>query len=286
MHELLHILEHAFFDSVKILPSLFIIYLLIEFLEHRHNNRMHHLFMRAKKSGPLFGGLLGCIPQCGFSVIASELYANRFITTGTLIAVFVATSDEAIPILLAEPGMLGELGVVIALKLVFAVVYGFAIDMLFRRDMFLPHTCESEGHEHHHYHGNCEDCHGGILKSTIIHTVKIFLFIFATSVVLGGVTEYAEGFVSAVSASKWVQPFIAPLIGLIPNCAASVILTEMYVSGGLTLASLTGGLCAGAGVGLLVLFRLNKNKKQNLTVLALLYLLGVVSGLIITALCR
>ncbi len=281
MHELLHIIVHAFTDSVKLLPSLFIIYLVIEYLEHRHNNRMHHLFMKAKKSGPFFGGVFGCIPQCGFSVIASELYSNRFITLGTLVAVFVATSDEAIPILISEPDMAGALAAVIAIKLVLAVVFGFVVDLLYRKKSAYSHACEQE-HGHEHYHGNCEECHGGVLKSTVIHVFKIFIFIFVVSVVLGFLTEYAEGFISAVSASRWVQPFITPIIGIIPNCAASVILTKMYISGTISLASLTGGLCAGAGVGLLVLFRLNKNRRENFGILALMYLLGVISGLLLT----
>lgn len=279
MHELFHILEHAFSDSVKLLPSLFLIYLLIEYFEHKNNNRLHHLFMHTKKGGPLFGAVFGCIPQCGFSVIASELYANRFITLGTLIAVFTATSDEAIPILLSEPTLLGQLGIIIIAKLIFAVAYGFIIDLIFHTDRAKAHVCKDE---HSHFHGNCEACHGGILKSTVIHVIKIFAFIFLASVLLGYLTEYTEGFISAVKASKWVQPFITPAIGLIPNCASSVILTRMYIDGALTVASLTGGLCSGAGVGLLMLFKLNKNVKQNLQILGLLYLLGVVSGLLLT----
>lgn len=279
MHELFHIFEHALSDSAKLLPSLFLIYLLIEYFEHKHNNSLHHLFMRTKKSGPFFGAVLGCVPQCGFSVIASELYANRFITLGTLIAVFTATSDEAIPILLAEPSLLGQLGIIIAAKLIFAVVYGFIIDLVFHTDRAKSHICETE---HSHFHGNCEACHGGILKSTVIHVIKIFVFIFLASLLLGYLTECSEGFIAAIHASRWTQPFITPLIGIIPNCASSVVLTRMYTEGALTLASLTGGLCSGAGVGLLVLFKLNKNTKQNLQILGILYLLGVISGLLLT----
>ena len=125
MHEVLHILEHAFFDTLKVVPSLFLIYLLIEYLEHKNNNKAHHIFMKSEKAGPLLGGLFGCIPQCGFSVIASELYAKRLISLGTIIAVFVATSDEAIPMLLAEPHFFPQMLVLIASKFLFAVVFGF-----------------------------------------------------------------------------------------------------------------------------------------------------------------
>ncbi len=283
MQEILHILEHAFFDTLKVLPSLFLIYFLIEYLEHKNNNKAHHLFMKSKKAGPLFGSLFGCIPQCGFSVIASELYSKRFITLGTLTAVFVATSDEAIPMLLSEPTLWTKMLLLIGIKLLFAVIAGFLIDAVIREKQHVHHHhCEEEHEEHHHYHGNCESCHDGVLKSTLIHVVKIFFFIFAISVVLGFLMEYIPKDMLLVN--KWLQPFITPLIGLIPNCAASVLLTELYIEGIITLSSLTGGLCAGAGVGLLVLFRLNKRVKENISVVLILYLTGVVLSLILTLL--
>ncbi|MBR6719989.1 MAG: arsenic efflux protein, partial [Clostridia bacterium] len=144
MHEILHILEHAFIDTLKVLPSLFLIYLLIEYLEHKNNNKAHHLFMKSEKAGPLFGGLFGCIPQCGFSVIASELYSKRFISLGTLIAVFIATSDEAIPMLLSEPSLWTKMLMLIAAKFIFAVLFGFLIDLFIRKKQ----------HVHHHH---CEE---------------------------------------------------------------------------------------------------------------------------------
>ena len=283
MHEIIHILEHAFLDTLKVLPSLFLIYFLIEYLEHKNNNAAHHLCMKSKKAGPLFGGLFGCIPQCGFSVIASELFSKRFITLGTLIAVFIATSDEAIPMLLSEPTLWAKMLILIGVKLAFAIVAGFLIDALIKeRQHVHHHHCEEEHEEHHHYHGNCESCHDGVLKSTLIHVVKIFFFIFVISVALGFLMEYIPS--DVLSVNKWVQPFITPIIGLIPNCAASVLLTELYIEEIITLSSLIGGLCAGAGVGLIVLFKLNKNLKENLAVTFLLYLLGVIASLILTLL--
>ena len=281
MHEIIHILEHAFIDTLKVLPSLFLIYFLIEYLEHKNNNKAHHLFMKSEKAGPLFGSLFGCIPQCGFSVIASELYSKRFITSGTIIAVFVATSDEAIPMLLSEPSLWAKMLLLIGIKLVVAIIAGFLIDALTKKKHHVHHHhCEEEHHEHHHYHGNCESCHDGVLKSTLIHVVKIFIFIFAISVVLGFLMEYIPKDMLLVN--KWIQPFITPIIGLIPNCAASVLLTELYIEGIITLSSLTGGLCAGAGVGLIVLFKLNKNVKENFSVVFLLYAIGVATSLILT----
>ena len=283
MHEIIHIMEHAFFDTLKVLPSLFLIYFLIEYLEHKNNNKAHHLFMKSEKAGPLFGSLFGCIPQCGFSVIASELYSKRFITLGTIIAVFVATSDEAIPMLLSETSLWTKMLLLIGIKLVVAIIAGFLIDALTKKKHHVHHHhCEEEHHEHHHYHGNCESCHDGVLKSTLIHVVKIFIFIFAISVVLGFLMEYIPKDMLLVN--KWLQPFITPIIGLIPNCAASVLLTELYIEGIITLSSLTGGLCAGAGVGLIVLFRLNKNVKENISVIFILYGIGVLASLILTTL--
>ena len=281
MHEIIHILEHAFIDTLKVLPSLFLIYFLIEYLEHKNNNKAHHLFMKSEKAGPLFGSLFGCIPQCGFSVIASELYSKRFITLGTIIAVFVATSDEAIPMLLSEPSLWTKMLLLIGIKLVVAIIAGFSIDALTKKKHHVHHHhCEEEHHEHHHYHGNCESCHDGVLKSTLIHVVKIFIFIFAISVVLGFLMEYIPS--DMLKVNKWLQPFITPLIGLIPNCAASVLLTELYIEEIITLSSLTGGLCAGAGVGLIVLFKLNKNIKENFSVVFLLYAIGVAASLLLT----
>ncbi len=282
MHEILHVLEHSFFDTLKVLPSLFIIYLLIEYLEHKNNNKAHHIFMKSEKAGPLLGGIFGCIPQCGFSVIASELYAKHLISLGTIIAVFIATSDEAIPMLLAEPHFLPQMLILIASKFLFAVVFGFLIDFIVRNQKVQHRHCEEEHEKHHHFHGNCESCHDGILKSTIIHVVKIFVFIFVISVALGFLTEFVPK--EFLSVNKWLQPFLTPLIALIPNCAASVLLTELYIEGVLTLSALIGGLCAGAGVGLIVLFKLNKNAKENFSVLILLYSLGLISGLILTLL--
>lgn len=276
----MEILLDALIDSLKLLPVLFLIYLLIEYLEHKNNNSLHHMFMHSKKAGPLLGGLFGCLPQCGFSVIGSELYARRAVSLGTLAAIFISTSDEAIPILIAEPGRFTDMLKAVGIKLVFAVIFGFLIDAIWRKKAVNTH-CEHEHDEHKHYHGNCEACHEGILKSAVIHSVKIFLFIFVISLVIGFLMEYASGSFGFLSDHKMLQPFVTPLIGLIPNCAASVALTELYINGGITLGALTGGLCAGAGVGLIVLFRLNKNIKENLAITALMYVIGVFAGIVL-----
>ena len=174
MNEILEVLTDSLLDAAKLLPFLFVIYLIVEYSEHKNNNFVHKLFEKSRKTGPILGGLFGTIPQCGFSVIASELFSKRAITLGTLIAIFVATSDEAIPLMLAHPDKIGDMLLLILIKFAVAVVVGFIID-------FIVHTNLSnteDDHVEHHFHGNCESCDDGVLKSAIIHSVKIFVFIF------------------------------------------------------------------------------------------------------------
>lgn len=272
------LLLDSFTDAAKLLPFLFLIYLLIEYLEHENNNSVHALFARAKRTGPLIGGLLGTIPQCGFSVIASELYSRKVITMGTLTAIFIATSDEAIPLILAHPDRIGKLAALIGIKLLIATAAGFAVDLIYKSKT--EHPTETDGH-HKHFHGNCESCEDGVFKSAVVHAVKIFLFIFAANIILGYAAERLAPFMQFIGNHMVMQSLLTPLFGIIPNCAASVVLTEMYLSGGITLASLIGGLCTGAGVGLIVLFKQNKNMKQNIVVTFLIYGIGAVSGLIL-----
>ena len=279
----MEIIKDALIDSLKLLPVLFLIYLLIEYLEHKNNNALHHMFMQSEKSGPFLGGLFGCLPQCGFSVIGSELYARRALSLGTLMAIFISTSDEAIPILLAEPGMFKAMFKLIGVKLVIAVLFGFLTDAVWRKKTGGSHHCEHEHIEHMHFHGNCEDCHDGIFKAAVIHSVKIFTFIFIISLVLGFFMEYSVESFGFLNNHTAIQPFVSPLIGLVPNCAASVALTELYLNGGITFGALAGGLCSGAGVGLIVLYRLNKNIKENIAITVLMYAVGVISGLVLQA---
>lgn len=268
-------ITHSFLDSLKLLPFLFLMYLLVEYFEHKNNGRLQGVFKKAKSTGPLLGAALGTIPQCGFSVVAAALFAKKRITMGTLVAIFVATSDEAIPLMLAHPDKIADLGLVIGIKFIVAVVAGFLIDFVIKTK-----TEETEEHHHHHFHGNCENCEGGVLKSAIIHSVKIFLYIFVVNVVVGYAAEKLVPVMQFISENILVQSVVAVVFGSIPNCAASVALTELYLAEKITVYSLIGGLCTGAGVGLLVLFRQNKNLKQNLGILATLYGIGIAVGFI------
>lgn len=281
MHILFHTAEHAFTDSIKILPFIFLVYMLIEYLEHINNTDLSHLMMKSKKSGIVLGGLLGIIPQCGFSVIAADLFSKKSISMGALVAIFIATSDEAIPILLSNQQTALALLKVIPLKLAIAIVTGFLVDIIFKTNSH-KHVCTEE-HHHEHFHGNCESCDGGILKSTIVHTLKIFAFIFVSTFIIDFIIEYSgkEVLFELLLKDSPLQPFIASLIGLIPNCASSVILTQSYVSRALSLGALIAGLCSGSGVGLLLLFKRNHNLKENLKILSVLYFSGAIFGTII-----
>ncbi len=272
---MLDILTDAVMDSLKTLPFLFGAYLLIEFLEHRASGHMTRLLARLGPLGPLGGATLGCVPQCGFSVAAANFYAGRLITPGTLIAVFLSTSDEALPILLSRPGAAGNLWPLLGVKLCAGALTGIAADLVYSR--FLKQKLREPFHE------LCEDCgceEKGVLRSALGHTVKIFLFLLAVNIALGCAIELVggENISRLLLHGSVFQPLLAGLIGFIPNCAASVILTELYLEGSLSFGAAVAGLCTGAGLGLLVLFRVNKNWRENLCIAGVLYVAAVVTG--------
>ncbi len=283
---MVHILEHSLVDSIKIIPFIFLIYLLIEYLEHKNNTFLTHKLMKAKGLGSVYGAVLGSVPQCGFSVIAADLFSKGTITAGTLIAIFVATSDEAVPIILSYPHKAHFVASVIFIKILIAIISGLIIDLIYKRKI-KGEECHKED-EHHHFHGNCESCEDGIFKSALWHTVKIFIFIFVANFVL---TLAIEG-IGEENLSRYllkgtpVQPFIAAAIGLIPNCAASVILTQGFLSEVVSFGSLIAGLCSGAGVGTLLLLRRNKNIKESISIIGILYLIGVLSGIVLQFLIK
>ena len=281
----MHFLEHAFFDSLKIVPFIFTIYLVIEYFEHKNNTWLSHRLMKSKKCGAIYGALLGSIPQCGFSVIAADLFSRRSVTMGTLIAIFVATSDEAVPIILSTPENAHLILKVIGIKVVIAIAAGLLIDALVKSKDPTAHC--TEGSHHEHFHGNCENCDDGILKSAAKHTLKIFAFIFLATLILTFMIESVgeEKLAGYLLKDTVFQPFIAALIGLIPNCAASVILTKSFLSGAISFGSLIAGLSSGAGVGILVLVKRNKNVKENIFIIGALYFIGALSGIILQTIC-
>lgn len=280
MEAIKEVFLEAVIDTAKMLPLLFLVYLLIEYLEHKASDRFSAALRRLGPFGPVGGAMIGCLPQCGFSVAVSNLYSGRLVSLGTLIAVYISTSDEAIPILIANPKSAASVWQLILAKVVIAVIAGLFIDGAMR----FFHRRGNE--ENEPYHDLCENCgceEHGIVYSAVRHTVQIFIFLFIVSFALGmGIHLLGEERLDAILMTDSIfQPLIASLIGLIPNCAASVILTNLYVAGSLSFGSVIAGLSTGAGMGLVVLFRTNKNIKQNLGIMGLLYAIGALSGLII-----
>jgi len=277
----LDVLKDTVIDSLKLLPFLFAAYLAIEIIEDRAEEKTVALVHRAGRWGPVLGGVLGVVPQCGFSAATSNLYAGGLITRGTLLAVFLSTSDEMLPILISGGAPAGFILKVLAFKMLAGALAGIAVD-----------TAEKKlGHERHKtLHELCEqeDCHceDGILKSALRHTGKIFVFLFAVTLVMNFAVELlgAERLGSFILNRPVAGELLAGIIGLIPNCAASVVLTSLYLQGAMSAGAMISGLLVGSGVGLLVLIRMNKDWKDNLVTLGALYLSGVLFGLLAGAL--
>ena len=284
---MLDALLDAVLDSLKILPFLFVTYLIMEYLESHTEDRVRDLVKRAGWMGPFWGGLLGAVPQCGFSAAASNLYAGRAISLGTLIAIFLSTSDEMIPIMISEAVPVSKMLKLLLVKLIIGILCGFVIDGFCHirnsrktgqpedgEDFLIERLCEKE-------HCHCES--GSIVGSALKHTVHIILFVFVITVLLNLAFLFlGEDRLTAVISSRPVSGmFLSGLIGLIPNCGASVLLTQMYLHGVLPASHLIAGLLDGAGVGLLILFRVNPDQKENLRITFLLYLLAVVFGMLI-----
>ena len=279
MHELIHSIEHSFLDSIKLLPFLFIAFLIIELIEHKLSNKSKKIISKSGKYGPILGSFLGLIPQCGFSVVATNLYITRIISLGTLISIYLSTSDEMLIILLSKNASINTILPLLLVKFSIGMISGFIIDFILRNKKKKQETysiCEDE-------HCGCEH-EENLFKSSLIHTIKTFIFIFLATFLITYIFElFGEEYLSKLLLKDTIiSPFITSLIGLIPNCASSVILTELYLSGSINFASIISGLLTGSGVAILVLFKSNKNIKENITILGLIYGIGVISGIIIT----
>ena len=276
---MLEIIEETLVDGVKLLPFLFITYLIMEYIEHKTSEKAKDTIKKSGKFGPLIGSILGAFPQCGFSVAATNLYAARVITLGTLISVYLSTSDEMIPIFISEGASITTLIKILGIKILIGMIAGFIIDLILRlrkkdnEEERIIDLCEKE-----HCH-----CDHGIVKSALKHTINIFLFVllitFVINIIIHLVGEETIG--NFVKSNVILGPIFGGIIGLIPNCAASVILTQLYLENVIPAATMISGLLVGAGVGLIVLFKMNKGIKQNLKITGLLYTIGVVSGIII-----
>lgn len=276
---MLDILVDTIIDSLKLLPFLFIAYLIMEYIEHKISDKSKEKIKKSGKFGPAIGSALGIFPQCGFSVAATNLYAARIITLGTLISVYLSTSDEMLPILISKAVPLNIIITILAIKFAIGMIYGFIIDFCIRlknkskEENKIVDICEEE-------HCHCEK---GILKSAIKHTINVFIYIFILTLLINIIVDMVgeDALKNVMQGASIFEPIIAALIGLIPNCASSVIITELYLSEIITFGSLIAGLLVNAGAGILMLFRINKNIKENIKIVALLYILGMATGIVI-----
>ena len=262
-------------DGVKLLPFLFITFLLMELIEHKFGDKLNKKLTKVNKVGPLLGSLLGIIPQCGISASASNFYITRVISLGTLISVYLATSDEMLPVLISENAPILIIIKLLAIKFLCGVFFGFIIDFLTRKKNKedIKDFCELE---------DC-DCDHGVLKSSIIHTLKTFLYILIISFVLNIIFYYfGEEFLEKILMKN--NPFgviITSIIGLIPNCSTSIVLTELYLKDIISVGKLLSGLLVNSGVGLLILIRYNKNRKETIKIIGILLGIGILIGFIL-----
>ena len=270
---MLEVIQDTLLDTIKLLPFLFVAFLIIEFIEHKLSNKQENIISKSGKLGPIVGALLGAIPQCGFSVLATNLYVTRIISLGSLISIYLSTSDELIPLMISHNAPITKILSIVSIKVVIGMISGFLIDLLIRKttksDFVL---CEDE---------DC-DCDHSIIKSSLIHTLKIAFFILIITFLINILFHYVDlSFLeSALKNNKILTPFIASLIGLIPNCASSVMISELYLNNLISLGTTLSGLLTGSGVAIMVLVRKNKNISENLFVIGLIYFIGVIWGLL------
>ena len=263
-------------DTLKILPLLFFAYLLMELLEKKASKKMENALGKIGKAGPFIGSLLGCVPQCGFSGASANLYTAGVITEGTLIAVFLSTSDEAIVLMLSSLAPFKIIGKLILVKIIIGIIAGYLVDFINKKRNIKKVPVDM-----------CKDCgceeEEGIFKPALHHTLKIGFFIFVVNFVLFNIASLlGRDFINTVLLSgSFFQPFITGFVGLIPNCAVSAAITELYTEGTLSFGSAVAGLCSGAGVGLAVLFKSNPIKKENFRIVAFLYFIAVGAGILL-----
>jgi hypothetical protein len=282
------LLLDALFDSAGMIPFLLVVYFIVEWFERKFGGSIEHRLKKSAKAGPALGALFGCVPQCGFSVVAASFYSRGLITTGTLLAVILSTSDEAIPVLLAHPGRGGIVIKLLITKLIIGIAGGYLIDLLLRRRKPVEADQDDPDGKMHEL-GCCNHQLSGkpsrwqLLKHPLIHTAKIFVFIFAVTLGINGLIALVgqENLGRVLLRHSLFQPFLAALVGLIPNCAASVAIAEMFLRGGLSYGSAVAGLCCSGGLGLLVLMRENHDFKDTLRVVALLFFISTAAGLVI-----
>jgi uncharacterized membrane protein YraQ (UPF0718 family) len=296
MSEILH---HALIDTAKMLPFLFIIYVAIEYIEIKLGDNLITKVKKAGKIAPAAGALFGLVPQCGFSVMATVLYNKKVVTLGTLLAVYLSTSDEALPIILSQPDKLGVVAPLFLSKFIIAIVAGYLIDFIMsaraKSQVGAEICASSETVEDIHLDeidekGCCgHSCTSSkvswkeLLSHPIKHTVMVFIYLFIATIVLNSIIHYVgeDNLGQVLMSDSLFQPIFTSIFGLIPNCASSVVITEVFLKGGLSFGSVVAGLGSNAGLGLLILFKENKSVKDSLKVTALLVAISSIAGILI-----
>lgn len=315
-----HVVAHSIADTLYLIPFLFATYVAMEWLEHKTGTRTQDAIRNAGSAGSVIGAVLGVVPQCGFSAAAATLYAGRVITLGTLFAVFLSTSDEMLPIFLAEKVPGTAILQIMGTKMLIGMLAGFVIDAVMRiarkhddglrihelcadancgceqdcetcrRDPMLRYEhCEDcyypNAHEHDHTHDHAHGW-GAIMKSALVHTVQVIVFIFVITLLLNVVLETVgeSALEGILGGDSFLSVAVAALVGLIPNCAASIVIAQLYIEGVLGSGAMLAGLLVSAGIGLLVLVRTNKNWRQNIGIIVLLYVIGVACGMVCSSL--
>ena len=312
------VLVDAVKDTLYLVPFLFATYVVMEWIEHRASNRFQEAIRSEGFAGPIIGAILGVIPQCGFSAAASTLYAARVITIGTLVAVYLSTSDEMLPIFIAEQVPARTIALILGAKVAVGIAAGVAIDailrlMHYRRESLrIRELCERSNchcddcieeenvkdndrcddgdadNDDHHGHQNDHGHHHGVralLRSAVHHTVEVTVFVFIVvlvlNAVLAGVGE--DALANLISAHPYRSVLVTALVGLIPNCAASVTIAQLYVDGLINAGAMLAGLLSATGVGLLVLFRTNMSTKRNFAILGMVWVIAIVCGVTVNA---
>lgn len=277
MSELFHIVKHTLSENISLIPFLFLTYVLMEFWEHHTGDKTNAWVRKAGRFSPLIGAVTGAVPQCGFSTAASNLYAGRVISVGTLIAIYLSTSDEMLPIMISERVGWNFILLVLGLKVLIGAFTGILIDMAWKK----------EYHAHDHIHEMCDEhhchCERGIWHSAFVHTIHITGFILLISFMLNLVmhTVGEEVLGNLVLNKPVLGPLVSGLIGLIPNCVSSVVITQLFLKGAMSFGSMMAGLLVNAGIGVLILFKVNHHKKENLQIVGLLYAIGILSGIVL-----
>ncbi len=266
----------ALIDSIHILPFLFVVFVLIEFIEYFYSDRINSFMRKSEKTAPLIGSLSGVIPQCGFSVIASLLYVKRYITKGTLIAIYLATSDEALPILLANPDYIHYVGPVVGIKLFIGIFFGYLVDFVLKNEKYVFKESSAKEHEGCCSHGLQTKRKRDLIFHPVVHTLNIFVFILLITAVLNIILGQA-GFLISAEKVKIFAPVMTAFAGLIPNCAISIALTMMLIKGALSFGAVMSGLLSNAGLGILVLLKHN-SIKDTLKIVYIILTVSILTG--------